>query len=56
MAIKEVHRLSRETYGVRRMQPELAAQGFLAGRDRIGRLRGTSKNPGESGKMWAPQA
>jgi transposase InsO family protein len=39
VAIKAVHRQSRETYGVRRMQPELAAQGFPAGRDRIGRLR-----------------
>lgn len=39
VAIKAVHRQSRETYGVRRMQPELAAQGFLAGRDRIRRLR-----------------
>ena len=39
VAIKAVHRQSRETYGVRRLQPELAAQGFLAGRDRIGRLR-----------------
>jgi transposase InsO family protein len=39
VAIKAAHRQSRETYGVRRMQPELAAQGFPAGRDRIGRLR-----------------
>ena len=39
VAIKAVHRQSRETYGVRRMQPELEAQGFLAGSDRIGRLR-----------------
>ncbi len=39
MAIKAVHRQSRETYGVRRLQPELEAQGFAAGRDRIARLR-----------------
>jgi putative transposase len=39
VAIRAAHRQSRETYGVRRMQPELEAQGFLAGRDRIGRLR-----------------
>ena len=39
VAIKAAHRQSRETYGVRRLQPELAAQGFPAGPDRIGRLR-----------------
>lgn len=39
VAIKAAHRQSRETYGVRRMQPDLASQGFSAGRDRIGRLR-----------------
>jgi hypothetical protein len=39
VAIKTVHRQTRETYGVCRMQPELAAQGFLAERDRIGRLQ-----------------
>lgn len=39
VAIKAVHRQSRETYGVRRMQPELNEQGFPAGRDRIDRLR-----------------
>jgi transposase InsO family protein len=39
VAIRAVHRQSRETYGVRRMQPELKDQGFAAGRDRIGRLR-----------------
>ncbi|WP_369792190.1 IS3 family transposase [Herminiimonas sp. CN] len=27
VAIKAVHRQSRETYGVRRLQPELTAQG-----------------------------
>lgn len=32
VAIKAVHRQSRETYGIRRIQPELAAQGFPAGR------------------------
>lgn len=39
VAIKAVHTQSRETYGTLRMQPELAAQGFVAGRDRIARLR-----------------
>lgn len=39
VAIKAIHRQSRETYGVRRVQPELMAQGFSAGRDRIARLR-----------------
>lgn len=39
MAIQAVHRQSRETYGTRRVQPELREQGFIVGRDRIGRLR-----------------
>lgn len=39
VAIQAVHTQSRETYGTLRMQPELAAQGFAAGRDRIARLR-----------------
>lgn len=39
VAIEAAHRRSRETYGTRRLQPELAADGFVAGRDRIGRLR-----------------
>lgn len=39
VAIKAAHWRSRETYGVRRLQPELAAEGFVAGRDRIARLR-----------------
>lgn len=39
VAIRVVHRRSRESYGVRRMQPELRADGFTAGRDRIARLR-----------------
>ena len=39
VAIKAVHKRSRETYGPRRMQPELADDGFVAGRDRIARLR-----------------
>lgn len=39
VAIQAVHTQSRETYGPLRMQPELAAQGFVAGRDRIVRLR-----------------
>lgn len=39
IAIKVAHQQTRETYGPRRLQPELAAEGFVAGRDRIGRLR-----------------
>ena len=41
IAIKAAHQRSRETYGIRRLQPELAAEGFPAGRDRIDRLRKT---------------
>jgi transposase InsO family protein len=39
VAIQAVHQQSRGTYGNRRVQPELREQGFVAGRDRIGRLR-----------------
>jgi putative transposase len=39
VAIKALHKQSRETYGTLRVQPELAAQGFVAGGDRIARLR-----------------
>ena len=39
VAIKAAHERSRETYGDRRLQPELATEGLVAGRDRIGRLR-----------------
>jgi transposase InsO family protein len=39
VAITAVHRQSRETYGMLRVKPELAAQGFIAGRDRVARLR-----------------
>ena len=39
VAIKAAHKRSRETYGARRLQPELVADGFVAGRDRIARLR-----------------
>jgi putative transposase len=39
LAIRAAHQQTRETYGVGRLKPELAAQGFVAGRDRIGRLR-----------------
>jgi putative transposase len=37
--IRAAHRRTRETYGPRRLQPELAASGVRAGRDRIARLR-----------------
>ncbi|HDO1318572.1 TPA: IS3 family transposase, partial [Aeromonas veronii] len=33
------HSKTRQTYGVARLQAELAAEGFYAGRDLIGRLR-----------------
>ncbi len=39
VAIRAAHRRTRETYGARRLQPELAAEDFKAGRDRIARLR-----------------
>lgn len=39
VAIRTARTKTRETYGVRRLQPELAAMGFEAGRDRIDRLR-----------------
>lgn len=39
VAIKAAHKRTRQTYGVRRLQPELADDGFVAGRDRIERLR-----------------
>jgi putative transposase len=39
IAITAVHKQSRETYGPQRVQPELAEQGFIAGRDRIARPR-----------------
>lgn len=39
VAIRAAHKQTRETYGARRLQPELASQGHIAGRDRIDRLR-----------------
>lgn len=39
VAIKAAHKRTRESYSSRRLQPELAAEGFIAGRDRIARLR-----------------
>jgi putative transposase len=39
VAIKAAHKRSRKSYSARRLQPELAADGFNAGRDRIARLR-----------------
>ena len=39
VALKAAHAQTRETYGPLRLQPELASQGFNAGRDRIVRLR-----------------
>jgi transposase InsO family protein len=39
VAIKAAHTRTRESYSARRLQPELAADGFIAGRDRIARLR-----------------
>jgi transposase InsO family protein len=39
VAIKAAHKRTRESYSARRLQPELAADGFVTGRDRIARLR-----------------
>ena len=39
VAIGVIHHRTRETYGARRVQRELAEDGFVAGRDRIVRLR-----------------
>jgi putative transposase len=39
VAIRAAHTRTRESYGSRRLQVELAAEGFVAGRDRITRLR-----------------
>jgi putative transposase len=39
VAIQGADKRSRETYGVRRLQPELAEEGFVVGRDRLARLR-----------------
>lgn len=39
VAIRAAHRKTRQSYGPKRLQPELAAEGFVAGRDRIARLR-----------------
>ncbi len=39
VAIRAAHTRTRETYGARRLQVELAAEGFVAGRGRIAKLR-----------------
>jgi len=39
VAILAAHKRTRQTYGARRLQPELASDGHMAGRDRISRLR-----------------
>ena len=39
VAIRVAHKRTRESYGARRLQAELAADGFVVGRDRIERLR-----------------
>jgi putative transposase len=39
VAIKAAHKRTRETYSARCLQPELARDGFVVGRDRIARLR-----------------
>jgi len=39
VAIQAAHTASRQTCGTRRVPAELRAQGFKAGRDRIGRPR-----------------
>ncbi len=39
VALRAAHKRTRETYGTRRLRPELATDGFVAGRDRIARAR-----------------
>jgi transposase InsO family protein len=39
VAIKAAYKRTRESYSARRLHPELAADDFVAGRDRIARLR-----------------
>jgi len=39
VAIRAAHEKTRRTYGIKRLHPELLAEGFVAGRDRIERLR-----------------
>ena len=39
VAMRAAHTCSRGTYGMRRLQPELATEGCVAGRDRIARWR-----------------
>jgi len=39
VALRVAHKRCREVYGTLRLQPELVADGFIAGRDRITRLR-----------------
>jgi transposase InsO family protein len=49
VAVEAKHAQSQQTYGPLHMQPELTAQGFPVGRDRIVRLRremaGTTDSP-----------
>lgn len=39
LAIRAAHKRTRQTYGTRRLQRELAGEGFEVGRDRLARLR-----------------
>ncbi len=39
VAIRAAHEKTRQTYGAARLQAELKAEGFAAGRDRVARLR-----------------
>ncbi|HEA3202805.1 TPA: transposase, partial [Aeromonas veronii] len=39
VTIRAAHSKTHQTYGAARLQAELAAEGFYAGRDQIGRLR-----------------
>jgi putative transposase len=40
--IAEIHRVSRQTYGVPRIYAELKAQGLRVGRKRVARLMNTA--------------
>ena len=39
IALRAAHMRTRKSYGCRRLKEELAEEGFIAGRDRIARLR-----------------
>jgi putative transposase len=52
MRIAEIHRVSRQTYGVPRIYAELKAQGLRVGRKRVARLMNTAGLYGVSRRRW----